>query len=342
MAIAREATEQIRARMEWLAAVGERLVIDADVHPSARQSLPAPIAERIADDPNYYHGRPLLEEDLERTLDHAGVDAALCWQNPAVTLYVDDPEENARRLGAANEDIARLGRRLPQRVIPAGWTDPKALGTAAAVALAERCVQELAMPVVKMNPAQNAYPIDDPMVMDVVDAIVALGAVAAFHFGADTPYTPVEGLAAVAERHPEHPLIAVHMGGGGAAFVEAEATYQGARALGLRRSNLFYVLSAKRDTHIESALISYAAAGAPWRHNIAAASDTPYSGMVWNFAAFRALFETLREGATHGDPRLAADPTLFDEDTIAGFMGGNLAKLIVEADRRILERGTGT
>jgi predicted TIM-barrel fold metal-dependent hydrolase len=55
------------------------------------------------------------------------------------------------------------------------------LGREAAAALARACVQELGCVVVKMNPAQNAYPIDDPDVLAVVDTIVALGAVAAFH-----------------------------------------------------------------------------------------------------------------------------------------------------------------
>ena len=160
------------------------------------------------------------------------------------------------------------------------------------------------------------------------------GAAPAFHFGADTPYTPAEGLVAIAARHPDHPVIGVHMGGGGAGFVEAEATCQAARAAGLAHPNIVFVLSAKRDTHIESALIAYAAAGGPFRRNIAVASDAPYGNMVWNFGGFRALFAALADGATYGDPRLAANPGLFDADTVQGFMGRNLADLVIAADRR--------
>ena len=123
------------------------------------------------------------------------------------------------------------------------------------------------------------------MVLTLVDRIVALGAVPAFHFGADTPFTPAAGLGAVAMRHPDHPVIGVHMGGGGAGYMKADALYTAARELGLQCSNVFFILSAKRDTHIESDLIAYRAAGAPWRHNLAVASDAPMAACVGTSAA---------------------------------------------------------
>ena len=330
------ALARIRARLDWLRENRDSLVIDAHVHPSDREVLPADHAARI-EDPNYYHGRPLLGENLIAKMDQAGVDMALCWQNPAVLAYGDDKQENAAALTGANARISRLAEAHPTRVIPAGWTDPKALGVARAIELARRCVGEFAMPVVKMNPAQNAYPIDDPMVLETVDAIVGLGAVPAFHFGSDTEYTPVEGLKVVAARHPDHPVIGVHMGGGGGHFVEAEAIYQAARQAGLDCPNIFYALSAKRDVHIESALITYAAAGEPYMHNIAVASDAPYGDMIWNFGGFRALFAALQDGAGYGDPRLTADPGLFSDDMVQNFMGRNLADLVIAADLRILD-----
>src|SRR3546814_29309 len=195
------------------------------------------------------------------------------------------------------------------------------------------CVEEWGFPVVKMNPAQNAYPIDSDMVLEVVDRIVSLGAVPAFHFGSDTSFTPAEGLERVALRHPDHPLIAVHMGGGGGHYVEADRTYLAARDIGLRRPNIFYILSAKRDTHIESDLTTYALAGEPYRRNLAVASDVPYGRIAWNFGGFRGLFASLADGGAHNDPRLRANPGLFDRTTVPGFMGGNLAALAI-ADRK--------
>ena len=255
---------------------------------------------------------------------------ALCWQNPAMLPYGDDRSENAARLGEANARIAALADAHPEQVIPAGWTDPKALGVDDAVALADRFVAEFAMPVVKMNPAQNAYPIDSEMVMAVVDAIVATGAVPAFHFGADTGFTPTEGLVAVAERHPQHPVIAVHMGEGGGHFVESEPTYLSARAAGLAHPNIFYAISAKRDAHLVSDLVAYGEAGPPFSGNLAMATDTPYCDTVWTMGAWRALLAALADGYA-GVP-----PGLFDAEMAQGIMGRNVADLLIAAYGRIL------
>lgn len=330
------AAARVRARIDHLMRVREHVVIDGDVHPTDPAMIGPDMAARMVDDPGYFHGRPLSGAEVIRLLDLAGVDMALCWQNPAVTPYGSDEEANAEALLAANAYVARFAQENPTRVIPAGWTDPKALGLERAIALAERLVDEFGMPVVKMNPAQNAFPIDAPMVMEVVDAIVAKGAIPAFHFGADTGFTPAEGLERVAQRHPYHPVIGVHMGGGGGHFVESEETYQKARTLGLRQPNVFYILSAKRDVHIRSALVSYAAAGAPFAQHLACASDAPYGDIPWNFGAFRALFESFRAEGGHIDPRLADEPGLFGEATIQGFLGRNLADLVIAADRRLL------
>ncbi|RUT32487.1 hypothetical protein EMQ25_04840 [Arsenicitalea aurantiaca] len=325
----------VQTRLAHMQRHRDTLVIDGDVHPTQFEALPPAMAEQVTTDPNYFHGRPLLADRLLHRMAMAGVDMSLCWQNPAALPYVEDRAENFERLAGANARIAELAHAHPERVIPAGWTDPKALGVEGAIAMAEKCVREFGMPIVKMNPAQNSYPIDDEMVGLVLDRIVALGAVPAFHFGSDTPFTPPEGLRRVAQRHPDHPVIGVHMGGGGGNFVEAEPIYQGARQMGLEQSNVFYVLSAIRDAHIESALLSYAEAGAPWSGNLAVGSDAPYCDAVYHFGAFRALFAALKDGAHYGDPRLDARPNLFDDEMIAGFMGRNLADLVIAADLRI-------
>lgn len=336
MSLTKMAAAQIAARCEYLEENGHRLVMDGDVHPSARSLLPPEVEQQISEIPNYYHGRPLLAEGVISLLDRAGVDMAMCWQNPAVMRYGDDQDENFERLKLANAAISALAAEHPKRVIPAGWTDPKALGVINAKALARTCVEEFGMPVVKMNPAQNEYPIDDQIVLEVVDEIVALGAVPAFHFGSDSPYTPPSGLELIAKRHPDHPVIGVHMGGGGGHFVEAEPVYQAARSLGLRQPNVFYILSAIRDPHIESALLAYAEAGAPYSGNLVAGSDAPYGDMIWNYGGFRALFAAMQKGSEYGDARLSKKPDLMDGQMVSGFMGGNLARLIVEADRRIM------
>lgn len=340
MAISQAAQASVERRLAFLEQERGALVIDGDAHPSNPDLYPPDVRARLAADPNYYHGRPVSGNELLREMDLAGVDMALCWQNPAVARYGDDPARNFEVLRSANAFIADLAERHPKRIIPAGWTDPKALGFEGAAEMVRICVGEWGFPIVKMNPAQNAYPIDSDVVLDLVDRIVGLSAVPAFHFGSDTPFTPAEGLDRVALRHPEHPVIAVHMGGGGGHYVEADPLYLAARDLGLERPNIFYVLSAKRDTHIESDLIAYALAGDPFRRNVAVASDVPYGRITWNFGGFRALFAALKDGSRHNDPRLRAQPSLFDEDTVQGFMGRNLADLVIAADRRLLGRAT--
>ena len=313
------------------------LVIDGDVHVSDPDALPAWQRERRAVGPNYFHGRTISAEDCIAEMDAAGVDMALVWQNPAATEYTDDPAANFDALLTANRYIAHAAARYPDRFIPAGWTDPKALGLDGGLRLVDVLTGELGFAIVKMNPAQNRFQMASEPVMATVARIVARGAIPAFHFGADTPYTPAEDLLAVARAFPQVPVIGVHMGGGGAADQDDEATYAKPRPVALQQDNISSVLSAKRDTHIESDLIAYTAAGPGAAARIACASDAPYGRMAWNFGGYRAMFATLCDGRGHVDPRLAAAPDMFTDEVVAGYMGGNLARLVTRATRRWLQ-----
>lgn len=287
------------------------MVIDADVHATDTRKYPA--RGRA-----YYHGRPLSLEEILAEMDAALVDAANVWQNPAATLYPGTEDANFGALLEANEYIALGASKYPKRFIGSGWTDPKACGVGNAVRIAEVCVKEFGFVIVKLNPAQNRFPIDSPQVIEVVEAIVSLGAIPAFHYGADTPFTPARGLEAILQRFPETPVLAVHMGGGGAGYLEAETQYQESIALGLRYPNLKYALSALRDTYIEEALIQYQAAGEPFSRNLFCASDAPYGKMSWNFGGFRAMLESLG----------------FDDDSVRGYLGGNFARMLTSHQER--------
>lgn len=317
---------------------GAELVIDADTHMTDLQALSGVLRERYETSPNYYHGRPISAEDLLCEMEMARVDAALSWQNPAATPYTSDLDRNAEKLLAANRYVRDNAVKHLGRFIPGGWTDPKACGVEGAKRIAEACVLEFGFPFVKMNPAQNGYAIDSAEVIAVLDRIVELGAVPAFHFGADTQFTPAEGLEKLLLRHPGHPLLAIHMGGGGAGYLEAESLYVKARLLGLKHPNLRFALSAKRDTHIESDLIAYQLAGEPFSRNLMCGSDAPYGRMTWNFGGYRWMFRSLMDGARHTDPRLNRKPGAFTEDAVAGYLGGNLARLTLETCRRLLTR----
>lgn len=337
------ARELLEGRLAFLRDDRGARVIDADTHISD-PALPS-FAARPSDLPHpddYFHGKPLSADELLSSMDGSGIDLSLVWQNPATTAYSGDPTADFDALEAANRYIHDSAVRYPERLLPAGWTDPRALGTEGAIRLARLCVEELGFPIVKMNPAQNEFPIDDRAVGEVLDAIVELGAVPTFHFGSDTPYTPTEGLVRVAERIAPHPLIAVHMGGGGAGYVAAEDTYRSARSAGLSHPNIHFVLSAKRETHIESDLISYQAAGEPYSRRLSCASDAPYGLQCWNFAGYRAVFDRLQATADHPDERVRSGVATFTAGSVAGYLGGNFADLYADACASALRTAEGS
>lgn len=303
-------------------------VIDADTHITDTADLPADIAKQCVKTPNYYHGRPISAEEIIAEMDMSDVDMALSWQNPAVTPYGDDPDENFARLMRANRYIYEVSRKYPTRFIPAGWTDPKAVGIENALKVVDMCVCDFGFPVVKMNPAQNSYPITSDDVLTIAERIIQYGAVVAFHYGADTPFTPAAGLEEVARKLPKGKFLGVHMGGGGAGYVRAEKMYLQSREMGLRNPNVHFIMSAKRDTHIESDLIVYQQAGLPYSANISCASDAPYGRISWNFGGYRAMFKSLQNTSLHTDTRIKNGEVVFDDDSIARYLGDNFAQLI--------------
>lgn len=339
MSITSHALSRLTSQLDILRRRKRPWVCDADVHVTDTLSLSPALAERYRESPNYYHGRPINAEEAIAEMQMAEVDASLCWQNPGCTVYPGDVAGNFGALLAANRYVFQAAQNYPDRIIPAGWTDPKALGRERAVEMVRVCVEEYGFAVVKMNPAQNEFPIDSEDVRALVAGIVDLGAVPAFHFGADSPYTPPEGLERLASDFAGSPILGVHMGGGGASYLEAETTYQETRTMGLRRRNLFFIFSAKRDTHIESDLITYQLSGPEDAKRLLCASDAPYGRQTWNFGGFRWMFESLKRADIHPDPRIRENPGLFDEGSISGFMGENLLKLIETTYDRLISRG---
>lgn len=330
------ARERAQHQLAWLETHADRLVIDADTHASDCSNLCEEVAQRYRSTPDYYHGRPTDAEGLVAEMDLAQVDMCLIWQNPAATVYPGDPSANADALRKANEYLVQTSRRFPTRFIPAGWTDPRNLGVAMAVELVDWCVLKQGLPIVKLNPAQNAFAVDSDTVISVVERIVELGAVPAFHFGADTPYTPVAGFEKLARRFCDSPVIGVHMGGGGASYVAAEEHYIQTRAMGLRNPNVVFLLSARRDTHSESDFIAYQGAGEPYCHNLCCASDAPYGRITFNFGGFRAMLSSLAARKNHPDPRIRSGEVVFSSSHIQRYLGGNIARLTAKAYRAIL------
>lgn len=329
------AIELIRDLQARFAAQEDRLVIDADTHATDLAALAGAPRARYESSPGYYHGRPVTAAELVAEMDMSEVDLALVWQNPAATAYTGDHDRNAEALLAANRYVFESALRHRGRFVPGGWVDPKACGAANALRMVDTLAGEFGFFVIKMNPAQNGYPIDSQEVSAVAGRIVERGAVPAFHFGADTPYTPAEGLRRIAARCGECPVLAIHMGGGGAGYVEAEELYHDARRLGLEMPNLRYALSARRDAHMESDFIAYESAGEPFRRHLFCASDAPYGRMSWNFGGFRQMFRTLMDGR-HPDSRLRRGGGLFQPESVRNYLGGNFARFAAAGYARLL------
>lgn len=330
------AKNRIQKQLTFLKANKNTLVIDADTHISDTENLPEPLKKQFQESDNYYHGKPISAEDLIAEMKMAGVDMCLTWQNPAVTLYGSDRVKNFKTLLKANQYLFEIDAKYPNCFIPGGWTDPKNLGEDLAIKMAEICIKELGFLFVKMNPAQNEYPIDSDAVVSVFNKIIKLGGIPAFHFGGDTPYTKAEGFEKLAQLHPDHPVLGIHMGGGGPSYMGGEIHYQKAREIGLKSPNIKFIQSAKRDTHMESDFITYQMAGKPFSKNIFCASDAPYGRQTWNFGGFRLMFESLKNGQQHTDKRLQQNPDLFDDEVIQNYMGRNFAELVIEGYEKLL------
>ncbi|MBN2729238.1 MAG: hypothetical protein JXR53_08435 [Bacteroidales bacterium] len=328
--------EEINERLKYLVANKDKLVIDGDVHLTDVANLVEPFKTTLDNEPNYYQGRPVGLNEILSEMDIAGVDMCMIWQNPAATLYVKNENFNYQSLLSANQFIYETVTKYPHKFIPGGWIDPKAMSVKLAKQMIAVLVTEFGFPIVKMNPAQNGFMIDSPVVRELVEEIYHYGAIPAFHFGADTPFTPVEALSQLVDAINGKTLIAVHMGGGGAGYMEAEETYTKARLLGLNNPNLKFILSAKRDCHIESDLISYEMKGEPFSENLICASDFPYGKMTWNFGGFRSMFNGLTKNGKHPDPRINNNDVVFTNDSIQKYLGGNMAKLAIDAYQSIL------
>jgi predicted TIM-barrel fold metal-dependent hydrolase len=331
-----EAKKRIERQLLFLKENKNNLVIDADTHISDVGNLPEPFRSQLLENENYYHGKPISAEDLLAEMKMAGVDMSLVWQNPAVTPYGINKDKNFESLLKANRYLFDMDTKYPGKFIPGGWTDPRNLGVELAMKMAEVCINDFGFLFIKMNPAQNEYPIDSEEVVQVYKTIVELGGIPAFHFGGDTPYTPSEGLEKLAMLYPEHPVVGIHMGGGGPSYLEGEVHYTKARELGLKHRNIKFIESAKRDTHIESDFITYQLAGEPYSKNICCASDAPYGRQSWNFGGYHAMFKSLMDGSTHTDQRLKQNPGLFNEEVARNYMGRNFAELVIEGYERLI------
>lgn len=137
-------------------------------------------------------------------MDAAGIDRALCWLLPQ---GVEDVSESNRYLYSSSKKYAKM--------LPFGWANIRE-GIDKALFDAQQCIEEFGFCGVKLNGAQNEYPIDSLDAMRVAGEVARLGGILAYHIGADAPdYTSPERAAKVAKAFPGMKILMVHMGGAG-------------------------------------------------------------------------------------------------------------------------------
>ena len=249
------------------------MYIDADCHISSR----AP-AQGIAID------------ELLRQLDAAGVDKAVAWPMVSYT----------REMASDNLAIHEGARQHPDRIIPFGGVNPL-LGLDEAKDELQRCIEVYGMRGVKLNGARDGYYIDDPRLsMPLIDAIADAGLVLAFHVGAnDFEKTHPYRVAKVSERHPDLPIMIVHMGG--AAHPDI---HDAVIDLAARYPN-WYLIDSETDYRKELKALDVLGAA-----RICYGSDTPFCPMRYEWALRQVVL---------------GDLTPMDRALV---LGGNMARLL--------------
>ena len=154
--------------------------------------------------PYVNHDRAIDAPGLNDMLQQAGITRALTWLMPQ---GVDDVSDS-------NKYIYEQAKIYPI-FYPFGWTNVME-GVDKAIDDAKRCLLDYGFGGVKLNGAQNDYPIDSSDALKVCEVIAKNNGIIAFHIGADAPdNTGAFRAANVASTFPETTVLMVHMGGAG-------------------------------------------------------------------------------------------------------------------------------
>lgn len=231
------------------------MIIDADVHIS----------------PTFEGGNSIQVDELLRIMDRAGVDKAVTWLQPP---YL-------RHIAEANAYVWSAMRSHPDRILGFGWVDPH-LGMQEARDTVKRCIDEYGFYGVKMNGAQNAFYIDDPVLsLPIIQEIASTGKLLAFHIGTDAyEFTHPFRLGKIAQQFPKLQILAVHMGGVGFHDLSDAAI-----EIAQHYPNITLIGSAVRSKPILKAVLVLGSS------RVCFGSDTPFELMHVELAKYRALFD---------------------------------------------------
>ncbi len=235
------------------------MILDADCHIS----------------PTPEGGNSITHDELIQRMDRAGVDKALVWLQPPYLREIDK----------SNQYVYEAQQKYPERIVGFGWADPN-LGIENARNAVRRSILEYGFPGVKLNGAQNSFYIDDPdLALPVIEEIVKLRGILAFHIGGDAyEHTHPFRAAKIAKRFPELRILVVHMGG--AAFADlSNAAIEFAREC----PNMTLIASAVRDVAVLKAIKVLGA------KRVCFGSDTPFALMHAEVAKMKAILEDFPE-----------------------------------------------
>jgi len=236
----------------------------------------------------------ITADELVQQMDQHQIDKALVWIAPPYS----------RQLEVENRALHRASKVHGDRLLAFGWANPR-LGTTATKATIKRCFDEYGFIGIKFNGAQDDYLIDDPnLTLPYIEQAAAYGKPLAFHTGTDAyenthPYR----VGHIAAAYPELPILMVHMGGVGKPSL-AHAAIETAQT----HPNVTLIAS---ETSTRDLIAAIETLG-PDR--VCYGSDAPFELMDVERARFEAVL------------------TRFDASTYDKVMGGNIARLLVDAD----------
>lgn len=241
---------------------GDCMIFDTDTHMSPYRNFPKAISA----------------SELDDRLAEANVDKALCWLLPQ---DVDDVSESNQYIYESCKTRSRF--------VPFGWAnimegEEKALRDTAV------CMDEYGFRGVKLNGAQNYYPIDSLPAMHVCEQIAKRNGIIAFHIGYDEPLmTSPFRAATVAQAFPQTPIIMVHMGGASSSSENASR-----RVIDVAKlcPNMYLTGSAIETCCVQLAIEELGA------HRVMYGSDVPFGDPVTCIQNYREMLKSFPSRTT--------------------------------------------
>ena len=211
----------------------------------------------------------ILAEELINQMDKSKVDKAVCWLQPPYMRTIDP----------SLKYIYESVKKYPDRLLGFGWVDPH-FGIKKGKETVRKCLEEYGFYGVKLNGAQNSFPIDNENIsFPIIEEIAKAGSILALHIGADAyDYTHPFRAANIAKRFPEMPILMVHMGGVTSPELSSVCieTAEKCKSMHLVGSCVRYTSVVKAIKKLGASRVSFG-------------SDTPFSFMHADVSAYKAF-----------------------------------------------------